>query len=172
MSLRKVITAVLLTVAMCGVCVGQHRDPLTQTEAQQLRAASQAPERRVRLLLSFAADRLLAAERNGLHSSREKDLQTAARDLQDFTVLMDRLDAELAGSNAQGDTLQSALSTVLEGESGFARRLDEFQRLGTAQQRILGTPVQHAMAAVENSRNAVRLMLSREQQRNANPPIH
>ena len=172
MSAGRILATTILTAALCCACAAQHRDPLTQAEAQQLRASAQTPERRVHLLLTFAADRLLAAERNGFNTSREKDLETAAQYLQDFAVLIERLDAELADYDARGGNLQSSLRKVLEDESGFARRLNEFHRLGAAQQRKIGPSVQQAVSAVESSQRSARSMLNREQPHSINPPGH
>src|SRR6266508_2150525 len=90
------ITATLLLFLMTIPASSQRsRDPLTETEADQLRELRQEPMKRLRLMVRFARTRLETAEQLRATPSLPDATKQIRMALEDFTNIVDEMDANV-----------------------------------------------------------------------------
>lgn len=110
----------------------RRRDPLNQTEIDQLRDAAQDPEPRLKLYVEFARARLLALDK--VRSDPDtKDRGQATHDgLQDFLDLYDELNDNVDTFSDRKEDLRKALKIVIDGDNEFQSRLRALKDTATA----------------------------------------
>ena len=112
--------AVLLLCAPLAFAKG---DPLTRQEIDQLREATQKPEKRIKLLVQFTQARMLAIQQ--VHSDpkivdRPEQLHQL---LEDFNYLTDEIDDNLDMYTRHGDDFRKALKVAVEAYSDWQVKL-------------------------------------------------
>lgn len=158
----KILVAVLLA-ALCACALGQSRnDPLTSREVDLLRDTAQQPPQRIRLLISFAEQRMLAAER--LRNPARPgftDPDKVSDLLGELAAVVDELDDNLAMYNGHSEDLRHALRHVLDAEEKFLKRLNALEDGAPPQQkRSFAAALADASESVRSSRESAQAMLT------------
>ena len=102
----------------------QKRDPLTETESDQIRELSQEPDKRIKLMLKYTQARLATIEQlNGdarMAAGRGKQVHDL---LEDFTTLIDELDDNVDEYAEKKSDIRKALKEVIETNTSFQLKL-------------------------------------------------
>ena len=117
---------VLLVLVFCVLGAGQRhrRDPLTGLETEQLREVSPEPEKKLKLYVTFAEARLVAVDTMLGDPKFSPDRGQRIHDLlEDFTNIVDEMDANISDYAAQKLDLRKALKIVIEGDSNLQLKL-------------------------------------------------
>lgn len=125
---------VVATPLTAGWAAQVNRDPLTAEEADELRDTAADPDKRVKLLLSFAADRLARFEqaRAGAMPDRQPVMY---RLLREYGAIIGELDDNLdewmsgrvTGEMQAKPKLEKPLQQVVAAEQGFVATLAKIQ---------------------------------------------
>ena len=123
MKLRKAA----LRIALCLLCATafaqRHHDPLNDLEIDQLREANLEPEKRLKLIVTFARARLASLEQ-ARSDTKTADRAQATHDwLTDFVDIYDELNENIDMYVDRKDDLRKALGAVIEGDAEFQTRL-------------------------------------------------
>ncbi|HWX52985.1 MAG TPA: hypothetical protein VN176_00195 [Verrucomicrobiae bacterium] len=90
------ILIVLMLLTLVSAAWAKRRDPLTETEADQLREAALEPQKRLMLLIKFTSARLDAIEQLRADPKEADGRGAKIHDLlEDFTALLDELNDNL-----------------------------------------------------------------------------
>jgi len=124
----KLFRAALFALAVLVTCApahaDKHRDPLTPSEVDQIRDATEVPEKRIKLYVQFAKARMLAIEQlradNKLKSDRGKQIHDL---LEDFNSLAEELDSNIDMFVRQKEDLRKALKEVVEAYTDWQLKL-------------------------------------------------
>jgi len=134
--LRVDLGRLLLVVLMAGAVVAQvGRDPLTRSEADQIREAADNPAKRIALFLQFAQDRLtqFQSKRQGNDFDRSDRMHQA---LQDYSGILEELDDnvdELVAGHVTGEMQGKApkpekpLQSLIAAETQMLASLQKIQ---------------------------------------------
>lgn len=134
--LRVGLGRLLLVVLMAGAVVAQvGRDPLTRSEADQIREAADHPDKRIALFLQFAQDRLtqFQSKRQGNDFDRSDGMHQA---LQDYSGILEELDDnvdELVAGHVTGEMQGKApkaekpLQSLIAAETQMLASLQKIQ---------------------------------------------
>ena len=133
---RRVAAAMALAVALAGWvgAVQEHRDPLTETESDQVRNAAGRPEQRLKLLLDFAQERLTRFDKVRLDTLPDRN-PTLYGLLQDYSAILDEVGSNL-DEMMSGRTTSESLPGKLKLEKPLQASLAQEQALLAALQKI------------------------------------
>src|SRR6516165_5970810 len=114
----------LLLLFVPAVSRAQHRrDPLTQTEIDQVRDTSWEPKLRLPLYVQFARARLVKLE-EARTDPKTKDRAKQTHDLlDDFQLLYDELNDNIDTYVDRRDDIRKPLKTVIEADTEFQSKL-------------------------------------------------
>jgi len=101
----------------------RRRDPLNQSEIDQLRDAAQDPEQRLKLFVTFARTRLTALEQARSDPKTTDRAQKTHDELQDFIDIYDELNDNLDTFVARKADLRKPLKLVIQADTEFQARL-------------------------------------------------
>jgi ElaB/YqjD/DUF883 family membrane-anchored ribosome-binding protein len=94
MKIAAKITLILLLLAVSAAA--RRRDPLTESEADQLRTVAMEPDKRIKLLITFTEARLSAIDQVRVDPKLGNERGTRIHDLlEDFSNLMDEINNNL-----------------------------------------------------------------------------
>lgn len=171
--LRSLVMAALLLL-LCAPAWPQ-RDPLTRTEADQLRESAQEPVRRLRLLLEFTQSRMAAIELLRSDARLAPGRGEKIRGLLgDFGRLVDELDANIDMFAEREESLRRPLREIVEATSGWQlklRALRESPGAGGSPEELsayeftLEDAVDAVNVTAETARHALEEESRREQER-------
>jgi len=115
---------VLLLLAATSVALAQrHRDPLTQSEIDQIRDASWEPRDRLKLYVEFARARLVKLEQMRADpKTQDRGQQTHDR-LDDFQLLYDELNDNISTYVDRRDDIRKPLKLIIEADIEFQAKL-------------------------------------------------
>ena len=122
-ALTKIVLVLCCAVALAAPLAAQQRDPLNDTESDELREVAQEPYKRLKLMIKFASQRLdtvEAAQRDTQVKGRGQRVHDA---LQDFRELVDELDDNIDDFVQKQSDLRKALGEVIPAETSFSDRL-------------------------------------------------
>lgn len=134
--LRGWLGLLLLMGLMAGLVVAQvGRDPLTRSEADQIREAADTPAKRIALFLQFAQDRLdqFQNKRKGNDFDRADSMHQA---LQDYSGILEELDDnvdELVAGHVTGEMqgkvpkAEKPLQSIINAETKMLASLQNIQ---------------------------------------------
>lgn len=152
----------LLLIGFVAPAISQRtRDPLTDKEVDDLREAAQEPQKRMKLLISFAKARMEMIE----HMRSDPQLagenySEMHRLLQDVTSLVDEVDDNLDMYDDRSADLRKPLKAVIEMDSEFQLKLRTLKETSTpAQLKTYGFALDTALDAVNESGDSAREML-------------
>jgi len=157
------ILAALLFAALCASAQGQTRnDPLNNREVDLLRDTAQEPPHRIRLLISFAEQRMVAAERlRNPAGPGFTDPDKVADLLGELAAVVDEMDDNLAMYNGHSEDLRHALRHVLDADEKFLKRLNSLEDGAPPQQkRRFAAALADASESVRSSRESAQAMLT------------
>src|SRR5262249_27022968 len=94
MIIRRVVCLLLAVFCATAVARAQHRrDPLTETEVDQLRETAQEGDKRIKLMVKFAKSRMLAIDQLRSDPKLAENRGQHIHDLlEDFMNLVDEID--------------------------------------------------------------------------------
>lgn len=123
-SLTKLFLLISAALLLCAPSMAQQqRDPLSDVESDQLREVAQDPDKRLKLLIRFANERLDTVEAT-LKDEKAKGRGQRVHDaLQDFRALVDELDDNIDDYVGKQSDLRKILTEVIAAENDFDRRL-------------------------------------------------
>jgi len=130
----KILTRLFLILS-CALMLGtslvaQQRDALSDVESDQLREVAQDPDKRLKLYIKFAGERLDTVEAT-LKDEKAKGRGQRAHDaLQDFRQLVDELDDNIDDYVEKQADLRKVLPEVINTEDSFAKRLKAIKDRG------------------------------------------
>jgi hypothetical protein len=166
---RRLAMVAMTCLLGLAVAAAQHRDPLTDAEADQLRDAAQDPAKRVGLYVKFLRERSDHLEQLAADPRYTADRNRRIHDLlEDITGLLDEMDANLEQFAEKYDLRQTlrevvALDTELEARLGRMK-----QRTGAPSQaaaRDYGFALQDAHEAAAGSLQQARATLADQESR-------
>ena len=161
---RAFLSVLVVCFAGTGLSVlaQRHRDPLNDSEVNQLREAAQEPEKRIKLYIGFAKSRMEMIEhmRTDPKLMGENDSEMADR-LQDIATLVDEIDDNLDDYNDKSQDLRKPLKSIIEMDSDFNLKLTELKRTSTPDQlRNYGIALEDATESVSESADSARALLA------------
>jgi hypothetical protein len=116
-----------LALAFSASLAAQQRDPLSGVESDQLREVAQEPEKRLKLFIKFAGERLDTVEATLQNDKAKGRGQRAHEALLDFRELVDELDDNIDDYVEKQSDLRKVLGEVIGAEEGFEKRLKALQ---------------------------------------------
>jgi hypothetical protein len=121
--LRTLAAAGLLLLATCVGSAQRRRDPLTQSEIDQVRDASWEPQKRLALYVSFARDRLTKLE-TVRSDPKTKDRPQQTHDFLDaFLRIYDELNDNIDTYIGRKNDIRKPLKAVIEADTEFQAKL-------------------------------------------------
>jgi hypothetical protein len=115
--------AILLLLGATTLMAQRRRDPLTQTEIDQVRDTSWEPKLRLPLYVQFARARLVKLE-EARNDPKTKDRAKQTHDLlDDFQLLYDELNDNIDTYVDRRDDIRKPLKAVIEADTEFQSKL-------------------------------------------------
>jgi hypothetical protein len=122
-SLRSYVCVTVLLAAGTGALAQRHRDPLTQSEIDQIRDVSWEPRERLTLYVQFARARLVKLEQMR-SDPKSKDRPRQTHDmLDDFLLLYDELNDNIDTYVDRKDDIRKPMKVVIEADNEFQAKL-------------------------------------------------
>jgi hypothetical protein len=122
-----------LVVLVCSLGrADRRRDPLNQTEVDQLRDTAQEPDLRLKLYVKFARTRLDAIEQLGSDPKVTDRAQQTHDRLQDFLDVYDELNDNVDTFADRRSDLRKALKAVIDADTEFQAKLRALKTSATA----------------------------------------
>jgi hypothetical protein len=122
MGTRVAIVGVLLLAAITAMAQ-RRRDPLTQSEINQIRDTSWEPSHRLPLYVQFARERLVKME-EARSDPKAKDRARLTHDmLDDFQLLYDELNDNVETYIDRKDDIRKPLKIILDADTEFQAKL-------------------------------------------------
>ena len=112
----------LLAVGITAVAQ-RHRDPLTQSEIDQIRDVSWEPKQRLALYVSFARARLVTLEQMRADPKTKDRAQQTHDMLDSFLLLYDELNDNLDTYVDRRDDIRKPLKLVIDADTEFQAKL-------------------------------------------------
>jgi hypothetical protein len=114
---------IVLLVGVTTLMAQRRRDPLTQTEIDQVRDTSWEPKLRLPLYVQFARARLVKLE-EARNDPKTKDRAKQTHDLlDDFQLLYDELNDNIDTYVDRRDDIRKPLKAVIEADTEFQSKL-------------------------------------------------
>jgi len=121
--LRFYVGAVLLLAAGTVAQAQRHREPLTQSEIDQIRDASWEPKQRLALYVQFTRARLVKLDEMR-NDPKEKDRPRRTHDmLDDFLLLYDELNDNIDTYVDRKDDIRKPLKLIIDADTEFQAKL-------------------------------------------------
>jgi hypothetical protein len=121
--LRSGLCAVLLLSGVAAVQAQRHREPLTDSEIDQIRDASWEPRQRLTLYVQFTRDRLVKLEQMR-SDPKTKDRPRLTHDrLDDLQLLYDELNDNIDTYVERRDDIRKPLKLIIEADNEFQAKL-------------------------------------------------
>ena len=106
----------------------RQRDPLNEKEVDQLRETAMEPEKRLKLMVEFARDRMTTLEQVRTDPKMAKDRGQKIHDLlEDITNLVDEIDDNLENYNERNADLRKPLKEIVQMDSEFQTKLRDLK---------------------------------------------
>ncbi len=123
MRVRQLFTLSLLLLAAVNLTAQRRRDPLTQSEINQVRDTSWEPKMRLPLYVQFARERLTKLD-EARSDPKVKDRAKQTHDLLDaFQLLYDELNDNIDTYVDRKDDIRKPLKIVIEADTEFQAKL-------------------------------------------------
>ena len=112
-----------LFVSVFSAWAQTRHDPLNQLEIDQLRDAAQEPDKRIKLYVDFARERLVAVEKMRADPKAQDRAQQTHDGLDDFLTIYDELNQNLDDFADRKEDLRKPLKAVIEADTEFQSKL-------------------------------------------------
>ena len=163
--LHFLVPALLL---LATVAWAQKRDPLNDSETDQLRETAQEPEQRLKLMVKFTRARLAAIEQiQGDPRLVEADRGKQVHDLlEDFTALIDELDDNIDDYMDKKLDMRKGLKEVVEADTEFQLKLRTLHDRAIASKDFsnFNFALQTATEAVNSSLDSAREAMQEQEE--------
>jgi len=122
---KKVMAVLSLLVLFSSFVRAQHkRDPLTESEVDQLRETAQEPDKRLKLMVKFARARMLAIDQLRSDPKLAQGRGEKVHDLlEDFMNLMDEIDDNVDNYSSKQSDVRKSLKELVEADTDFQLKL-------------------------------------------------
>ena len=147
------------------------RDPLTEVETDQLREAAQDPPLKLELLLTFARQRLEAAEALRYDPKAGAGRGQQIHDLlEDFGNLVDELSDNVDAYATRKQDLRKPLAEIIAATGDFSARLKDFKAASVSspaasqESRAYAFALADAIDAVETGLQGAQELLQEQQE--------
>src|SRR5256885_5711714 len=108
------------------------RDPLTDSEVDQIRDVAQEPAKSLKLYIKFAQARLLAVDQLRSDPKFAADRGQRIHDLlEDFGNIVDEIDDHIDGFNEHNQDLRKPLKEIIEADADWQMRLRTLKQAAT-----------------------------------------
>ncbi|HXY77955.1 MAG TPA: hypothetical protein VEH47_04030 [Candidatus Acidoferrales bacterium] len=114
---------VLLIAGGSAAAAQRHRDPLTQSEIDQIRDASWEPRERLKLYVDFARARLVKLEQIRADPKTKDRAQQTHDLLDDFQLLYDELNDNIDTYVDRKDDIRKPLKLIIDADTEFQAKL-------------------------------------------------
>ena len=123
--MKKVMAVLSLLVLFSSFVCAQHkRDPLTESEVDQLRETAQEPDKRLKLMVKFARARMLAIDQLRSDPKLAQGRGEKIHDLlEDFMNLMDEIDDNVDNYSSKQSDIRKSLKELVEADTDFQLKL-------------------------------------------------
>src|SRR3954453_794890 len=150
--------ALLLILSLPLIASGGHRrDPMTDAEADQIREASEKPEKRFHLYITFAKARLTTIDQLRADPKMAQGRGQQIHDLlEDFQSLVDETEANLDDYRARKADLIKPLTELVQAEDDWKLRLRALKEINTAEAKEYEFVLQNAIETVNDSSDSAR----------------
>jgi hypothetical protein len=112
-----------LLVLTTSAAAQRHRDPLTQSEIDQVRDASWEPQQRLVLYVKFARARLAKLEQMRADPKTKDRAQQTHDMLDDFLLIYDELNDNIDTYTDRKDDIRKPLKVVIDADTEFQAKL-------------------------------------------------
>ena len=110
--------------AQWGRTQTRDRDPLNETEIDQMRESADFPDKRLELMINFARARLASIDQLRADAKNAKDRPMQIHDLlQDFSSLLDEIDDNVDMYASHKTDMRKGLKLLIEADSEWALKL-------------------------------------------------
>jgi len=164
------VFAASLAALLCLACAlpaeGKRRDPLNPLEVDQLREATQDPDKRLKLYLKYARARILAIEQLRGDPKMAPDRGKQVHDLlEDFNVIAEELEDNLDMFHRHREDLRKPLKVAVEAYSEWQVKLRALKENVAADElRQYEFVLATAIDSVNTGADSARQMLNEENQ--------
>jgi hypothetical protein len=147
----------LLLLSVPAFASGHRRDPMTEAEADQIREASDKPQKRFHLYITFAKARLTTIDQlRGDPKLAEGRGQQIHDLLEDFQSLVDETEANLDDYREKKADLIKPLTELVEAESDWKLRLRALKEANAPDAKEYEFILQNAIETVNDSSDSAR----------------
>ena len=156
------VFSALLLLASVLPAAAQKRDPLTESESDQIAELSQEPDKRIKLLLKFIQARVATIDQLEGDPRMAADRGKQVHDLlEDLTSLIDELDDNIDEYTEKKADIRKALKDVIESNTSFQLKLRTLkeQRQAAKEFASYNFALQNATEAVNSSLDNARQAL-------------
>ncbi len=160
-ALRQIVIGALLLAGFVPAIAQRHKDPLNDKEVDDLREAAQEPEKRMKLLISYANARMEMIQQLRSDPKLAKENGEKVQELLDAVAsLVDEVDDNLDMYNTRSEDLRKPLKAVIAMDSDFQLKLRTLKETSTpADLKVYGLTLEDAMDSVNESGDSARSML-------------
>lgn len=123
MRFRPLFVVLVLTAATLTSTAQRRRDPLTQSEIDQIRDSSWEPKQRLPLYVTFARARLVKLEQVRSDPKTKDRAQQTHDLLDDFQRLYDELNDNVDTYIERKDDIRKPLKTIIDADTEFQAKL-------------------------------------------------
>jgi len=156
-TLTKTLLVFSIALVLVAAAAAQRRDPLNDAESDQLREVAQEPDKRLRLMIRFANERLDTVEA-AIKDSNAKGRGLRVHDaLEDFRELVDELDDNIDDFVQKQADLRKPLNEIISAEESYDKRLKAIQE--RAQDPKLAEEFKQYSFVLQDALEAVNLSL-------------
>ena len=149
--------ALPLLLSLPIVASGHRRDPMTEAEADQIRQASDKPEKRFHLYITFAKARLTTIDQLRADPKMAQGRGQQIHDLlEDFQALVDETEANLDDYREKKADLIKPLTELVQAEDDWKLRLRALKELNTSEAKEYEFVLQNAIETVNDSSDSAR----------------
>src|SRR3954447_4064384 len=146
-----------LLLSLPSIAGGHRRDPMTDAEADQIREASDKPQKRFHLYITFAKARLTTIDQLRADPKMAQGRGQQIHDLlEDFQSLVDETEANLDDYRARKADLIKPLTELVQAEDDWKLRLRALKEVNTAEAKEYEFVLQNAIETVNDSSDSAR----------------
>ena len=156
-SRSNLIIGLLLLLSTSALASDRRRDPMTDTEIDQIREAADKPEKRFHLFVTFAKARLSAIEQLRADPKMAQGRGQQIHDLlEDFQSLVDETEANLDDYREKKADLIKPLTELVQAEDDWKLKLRGLKESTAPEVKEYEFVLQNAIETVNDSSDSAR----------------
>jgi hypothetical protein len=164
---RPLCIAAVLMMACGSLLAQRRRDPLTQSEIDQIRDASWEPKQRLALYIEFARTRLVKMEQMRSDPKTKGRAQQTHDLLDDFQLLYDELNDNIETYVDRNDDIRKPLRDIIAADTEFQaklRALKEAANVSPSEYSVYEFVLSTALDTVDTSAEDHRKLLDDQEE--------